>query len=138
MESILYFIRYLLVLLFVYTAYHKLIDLNEFEVTLYKSELIMDSLRPFLKYFVPLFELLVALLMLFNKTFLKGLYLSLITLVIFTIYFVALNNFSFNKGCSCGGIFNKLEYSDHLIINFIFIALNSIAIVITKKSKLNA
>ncbi len=113
--------RILLVGLFSYTLYHKFDNLQEFETTLLKSTLINPELVPFLKYAVPFSEILV-LLFLVSKKHLYGFYGALILLLAFTIYLIILNNFSLYDGCSCGGVFNKMTYSQHLLVNATFIA----------------
>ena len=67
-------------------------------------------------------------------TYKIGLYISLFTLSVFTIYLIALNNFSLFDGCSCGGVFYTLEYKEHLLINFFFIFINLIGLVLSKMS----
>lgn len=120
-------IRYLLILLYVYTCYHKIVDDDVFEETLSKSQLISEY-KNLLLYLIPLSEIIVILLLLPNK-FLKGLYCSLFLLISFTIYLIAVNNFSLYNGCSCGGIFNTMPYWLHVSVNLFFIVINIYAIV---------
>lgn len=76
----------------------------------------------------------VIIILLFEK-FLFGLYMSFFLLLTFTVYLIALNNFSVYDGCSCGGVFNQMSYSGHLITNFSFIIVNIIAILIYNSPK---
>lgn len=128
-NKILQIFRFLLVVLFVYTAFHKLIDLHLFRQTLMKSTLIEENQINFLLYFVPAIEILTILLLISNK-YIHGLYMSLLLMTTFTIYLVVLNNFSFYKGCSCGGIFNEMSYLEHIIINISFIIMSLAAILL--------
>lgn len=120
-------IRYLLILLYVYTCYHKIVDDDVFEETLSKSQLLSEY-KNLLLYLIPLSEIIVILLLLPNK-FLKGLYCSFFLLISFTIYLIAVNNFSLYDGCSCGGIFNTMPYWLHVSVNLFFIVINIYAIV---------
>lgn len=130
-------LRFILILLFIYTAYHKLIDLNHFESTLMKSTLIEGYQIKYLLYFVPIIEI-VTILFLIQKKYLIGLYLSFFLMLTFTIYLVVLNNFSFYKGCSCGGIFNELSYLEHIIVNVSLILTSLISILIYDEVTLTA
>lgn len=120
-------IRFLLISLFCYTTFHKVIDLAKFESTLMKSTLISDSLVVILLYLVPILEVSIIILLLV-KNYLIGFYGAFFTLLLFTMYLIALNNFSFYKGCSCGGIFNEISYTQHLVVNIIFLLLSLVGI----------
>ncbi len=122
-------IRYGLVILYFYTLIHKLMDLGFLEENLRKSSLLTDY-APIVKYILPAIEIIVIILLVVNKLALKGLYFSLLLLLSFTFYLIALNNFSFFEGCSCGGIFNEMDYQTHVFVNIAFIVLNLISIII--------
>lgn len=122
-------IRIILLLMFCYTTYHKLIDLNKFEATLLKSTLIEEYQVKYLLYIIPSLEL-VAVFFLLRKNYRVGFFISFFLMLLFTLYLVALNNYSFYKGCSCGGIFNEMSYSQHIIINISFILLSVVGIFI--------
>ncbi|WHT38072.1 hypothetical protein QNH98_13395 [Myroides sp. mNGS23_01] len=104
-------------------------DLGFLEENLRKSALLTDYAQS-AKYILPIIEILVIILLAVNKLALKGLYFSLLLLLSFTFYLIALNNFSFFEGCSCGGIFNEMEYQTHVFVNIAFIVLNVIAIIL--------
>ncbi|MFZ4928312.1 MauE/DoxX family redox-associated membrane protein [Chryseobacterium sp. Mn2064] len=120
-------IRYLLILLYVYTCYHKIVDRDVFEQTLSKSKLIYNY-KEILLYLIPLSEIIAIALLIPNK-FIKGLYFSLFLMISFTIYLIAVNNFSLYDGCSCGGIFNSMPYWLHVSVNAFFILINIYAII---------
>lgn len=133
-KIILQILRIILIILFSYTAYHKLIDLDFFRQTLMKSTLIEEYQIDFLLYFVPIIELLTIFLLIAEK-YIFGLYMSLLLMLTFTIYLIVMNNFSFYKGCSCGGIFNELSYFEHIAANISFILISLIGIFLyTDKS----
>lgn len=126
-KKIIEIIRYLLILLYVYTCYHKIVYDAVFEETLSKSKLISEY-KNILLFLIPLSEIIAILLLIPNR-FLKGLYFSLFLMVSFTIYLIAVNNFSLYDGCSCGGIFNAMPYWLHVSVNLFFIVINIYAIV---------
>jgi hypothetical protein len=128
-NAILQTIRILLILLFSYTTFHKLIDLDLFRTTLMKSTLIEEYQITFLFYFIPIIEI-ITVLSLISEKYLYGLYLSLLLMFAFTIYLIVLNNFSFYKGCSCGGVFNDMTYPQHIAINIFFVLISLISIFI--------
>jgi len=123
------FIRIILLLMFCYTTYHKLTDLNKFEATLLKSTLIEEYQVRYLLLIIPSIEL-IAIFSLLRINYRIGFFISFFLMLLFTLYLVALNNYSFYKGCSCGGIFNELSYSQHIIVNISFILLSGVGIFI--------
>ncbi len=125
-KSIIELIRYLLILLYLYTCFHKIVDKDVFEETLSKSKLIYEY-KDILFYLVPLSEIIVIILLIPNR-FLNGLYFSLFLMSSFTVYLIAVNNFSLYDGCSCGGIFNSMPYWLHVTVNIFFIIINVYAI----------
>lgn len=126
-------LRYIILLVFLYTFYHKIIDLEVFEKQLLRSKLIFRYVG-FLKYGIPFIELITVVILFFDRFILIGLYLSFSLLSLFTVYLVALNEFSLFYGCSCGGVFNELSFNDHLIVNLTLLIFNVIAIFLFKKS----
>lgn len=126
-------IRFTLAFLFLYTAYSKIHHFEEFEVQMHNSTLIGKKFIPSLQYLLPFLDAMVFLVLILGKKTIKGFYFSLLVLVIYTVYLVALNNFSFYEGCSCGGIFYALTYTEHLIVNLLFIAINIVGIFIYKE-----
>ena len=126
-KNIIETIRYLLILLYVYTCYHKIVDRDVFEETLSKSKLIYNY-KDILLYLIPISEIIAIVLLIPNK-FIKGLYFSLFLMVSFTVYLIAVNNFSLYDGCSCGGIFNTMPYWLHVSVNIFFIMINIYAII---------
>ncbi|HLV45910.1 MAG TPA: MauE/DoxX family redox-associated membrane protein [Flavobacterium sp.] len=133
-QNILNGCRILLVIVYTYTLFHKIFDMHSFMDTLQKSTIIKNNQIDIVFYLVPFLELITILALLFwNKII--GFYASLGLTLVFTIYLIALNNFSLYKGCSCGGIFNELSYSQHLIANGVIIAVSIIAIILFDNKK---
>lgn len=113
--------KYLVALLFCYTAISKIIDFNNFTFQLEKSPLIPIGLGNYFGIAVILSEL-TASYYLFNKVNI-GLYFSLFLMVSFTSYLFIIIHFSYYIPCSCGGVLEKLDWNTHIVFNLIFIAL---------------
>lgn len=73
-------------------------------------------------------EAITAIFLLWKHYQRKGLYLSLLLLLLFTCYISYLLWSGAALPCSCGGVLEQLGWRDHLIFNLIFITLNCIAL----------
>ncbi len=133
-EIIIQVICYLYILLFVYAAVSKLIDIDTFKIQLGQSPL-LSAFAGWISWAVIISELLIALLLLFDKTKFIGQFLAYILMVMFTTYIVIILNFSSFVPCSCGGILEKLGWSEHLIFNISFIILSIIALILNKGTR---
>lgn len=125
---------YLYVLLFVYTAINKLLDIEDFSVQLAQSPL-LSAYAGLIAPAVISAELLIVLLLSFKTTRLTGLYASFFLMVAFTVYIYLILNYSDFVPCSCGGIIEKLGWSEHLVFNIVFALLVLFAILLTEKKK---
>lgn len=112
----------LFILLFVYTASTKLIEVEKFQYTLSKSPLIHDYASA-VSWLLPISEILVALLLLLPKTKLWGLYSSAALMVSFTLYLAYMLAFTPKLPCSCGGVLQQMTWSQHLVFNVFFTGL---------------
>lgn len=117
----------LLILLFVYTAISKLLDYQPFRMQLSKSPFI-TAYAVTISWALPLVEVLVAGLLLFNRTRILGLYTSLFLITMFTTYIYAMLQYSYDIPCSCGGVLAKMSWTQHLWFNigFVVIAITGI------------
>lgn len=115
-------ISFLFIVLFVYASVTKLVDYKKFTVQVGQSPLLTDF-APFIAWFIPGIEIIIALLLSFTRTRIAGLYGSFSVMVMFTAYIIAILNFSDNIPCSCGGVLEKLGWGEHLIFNITFILL---------------
>ena len=115
---------YLLIFLFAYTAVSKLADVEVFKGAMAKSPV----LRPYvheLAYIIPISELVVCLLLLFPLTKKWGYYLSLALLTVFTGYIIfILSVYSTDLPCTCGGVISRLTWTQHLLLNSVFMLLS--------------
>lgn len=73
-------------------------------------------------------EILVAGMLMFPRTRLVALFASFSLMTMFTAYIVAILTFSPYVPCSCGGVLEKLGWTEHLIFNGVFVVLALIGI----------
>jgi len=126
---------FLLVLLWVYAATSKLVGFTRFEREMH-NQVLYPFVQSLLIYLLPATELFTAFLLLFEKTLLRGLSLSLGLMMIFTAYIaLALLHFFRHVPCSCGGILENMSWQSHLYFNVFFLALNLLAIYTFKRKE---
>ncbi|ACU04015.1 MauE/DoxX family redox-associated membrane protein [Pedobacter heparinus] len=127
---------FLFVLLFVYAAASKMLELDKFETQLGRSPVI-TRFSSILLWLVPGLEILLALLMFWSKTKLFALYGSFSLMVAFTAYIIVILNFSENIPCSCGGILQDMTWRQHLVFNVIFVLMAVVAVLIYPSNNKN-
>ncbi len=127
-------VSFLFIVLFVYTATSKFIDIKQFCLRLERFPMI-SSYAIWIAWGVPIIEVLISILFFFPKYTLTALYASFSLMSIFTIYIMLVLNLSNDIPCSCGGILQALNWKEHLIFNIVFIALALLGILLIKKSK---
>lgn len=124
----------LFIVLFVYTATSKLLNIELFQLRLARFPFI-STYAIWIAWGVPFLEIVIAGLFLFPKYILTALYASLSLLTIFTTYIILVLNFSDSIPCSCGGVISKLGWNEHLIFNIAFIALALLGILMSGYQK---
>jgi len=112
----------LLILLFVYTAVSKLLELDVFRYVLSQSPLISRYASP-LAAGLPVAELLVAGLLLLPRTRRAGLWGALGLMVLFTLYIGYMLLTASHLPCSCGGVLQDLSWQGHFFFNLVFTGL---------------
>jgi hypothetical protein len=120
---------FLVIILFTYAALSKLLEYDKFTVQLSQSPL-LTAFAGVVAWAIPTLEIVLAVLIAIPRMRLYGLYGSYTLMVIFTAYIVAITRFSDYVPCSCGGVLQKLGWTEHLIFNLFFVALCGIAIVL--------
>lgn len=128
-KIILEVICFLFVLLFLYAAFTKLLDYQKFTVQVGQSPL-LTGFGDTIPWLVISLEILVAGLLMFPRTRLVALFASFSLMTMFTAYIVAILNFSPYVPCSCGGVLEKLGWTEHLIFNGVFVVLGLSGIVL--------
>jgi hypothetical protein len=111
----------LFILLFTYAASSKLLDFGRFRSQLYLQPF-PHGMSDLLIYLLPAIELLLALLLCFNRSRFIGLIVSTGLIAVFTAYIsLVLLHYWGNVPCSCGGILNHMSWSVHLAFNWAFL-----------------
>jgi uncharacterized membrane protein YphA (DoxX/SURF4 family) len=123
-------ICYLFITLFIYAAVTKLMDFETFQIQLGQSPLLASFAIP-ISYGIIVIELVTALLLMFDRFRKLALQFSLLLMVMFTTYIIIILNFTPFTPCSCGGVLEKLGWTEHLIFNIVFVGLALIGIKLT-------
>ena len=123
----------LVLLLMLYTSLSKLNDYETFRFVLQKSPL-LHGFAGIIAIGLPIAELGTALLLFIPATKLKGLYVSLFLLMLFTFYIIYMLNFSPELPCNCGGVLKFLTWKTHIYFNLFFIVLIAQGIILYRKS----
>lgn len=127
----------LYVFLFVYTAASKLSEYERFAVQLGQSEM-LTRFATELAWLVPGAELVISVLLIIPASQLVGLYAAFTMMVMFTSYIVFTTQFSDYVPCSCGGVIEKLSWSDHITFNLAFMIISVLAILLYARPRLNS
>jgi putative oxidoreductase len=135
MRNLKELIKFLLIVLFVYTAVSKLMDFDQFKGQMYQQAL-PHEMATVLIWTIPGIEIIVALMLLFDRTSLQGLYLSAFLMILFTGYIaLVLLNYFGRVPCSCGGVIKTLGWKLHLVFNLFFMLLSFLGIYVTYKER---
>lgn len=118
---------FLYIILFVYASLNKFLDFNNFQVQLGQSP-VLTAYADWISWGIPIIELIIAGLFIFSKYTLLAFYVSFSLMIMFTTYIIVILNFSDFIPCSCGGVLEKLSWTDHIIFNLVFIAIAVVGI----------
>jgi hypothetical protein len=133
-NGIVIFVSYSYAFLFTYAAISKIIDFENFRIQLGQSPL-LSSFAALIVWTIPAIELLISVLLFFKNQRLKALLAAYSLMVMFTTYIYIILNYSSYIPCSCGGILEKLGWTEHLIFNLFFIIMAGISIIFLSKTK---
>jgi hypothetical protein len=125
-------ISYEFIVLFVYAAVSKVIDFKRFNVQIGKTELLAD-VAPIVAWSIPALEIAVSLLLVFPRMRVVGLYGSFSLMLMFTVYIIVVLTLSSDIPCSCGGVLEKLGWTEHLVFNIVFTLLALAAILMESR-----
>lgn len=128
-ERALEIIRGLFITLFLYAAATKLMGFEKFTAQLGQSPLTTGH-AAWIAWAVPTVEIIIVLMLAIPAVRLLALYASYSLMVMFTTYIVLVTRFSPFVPCSCGGVLQKLGWTEHLIFNLAFVALAALGIIL--------
>ena len=126
------FISIFFILLFCYAAISKIMDFEKFKIQIKDSSL-LGSFSEILPVSIIVIELVLVGLLCYQKTRNTGLLGSFILMLFFTGYIAHMLLTSENLPCSCGGILEKMTWTEHLYFNIGCAVLAILALVYNKK-----
>src|SRR5690606_5995251 len=124
-------ICFLFILLFVYAALNKLLDYQKFTIQIGQSP-ILTGFGSWLPPLVIGSELVLAVMLIISRYRRIALYGCFSIMVMFTVYIAAILNLGVFIPCSCGGVLEKLGWTEHLVFNCVFVALALVGIVLER------
>ncbi|WP_089784819.1 MauE/DoxX family redox-associated membrane protein [Chitinophaga sp. YR573] len=110
-----------------YASFSKLMAYDYYLYDLKRSPL-LSNYATIIAILVPSTELLVAGLLLSDKTSKGGLLGSLALMILFTLYVSYVLFFTSSRPCTCGGIIRNLTWPQHLLFNLFFLILSILGI----------
>lgn len=134
MSVLIYMIIALFIALWMYAAVPKLRNIKYFKEVL-KSQAIPKWTVPWLSWMLPMVELGTVVLLLIPETRLTGMYLSLLMMVVFTVYVSGII-FQVYKiyPCPCGGIFSRIGWKKHFRVNLLLTLIAVVGVVLMEMS----
>ena len=117
------------ILLFVYTSLSKLYDHDKFRAVLSVLPL-AKSFATGLSYAIPVLELGIAGLLFVPRTRVYGLWFSFALMAIFTWYVTQMVATERHLPCSCGGVLQKMSWTQHIIFNAVSTTLAGTALLL--------
>jgi thiol-disulfide isomerase/thioredoxin len=84
---------------------------------------------------LPIGEFILAIVLFIPPWRLKGLYLTLALMAIFTLYVIVILFMDDHLSCSCGGIIEELSPKMHVLFNSACVILSAVAIFITRRQQ---
>lgn len=133
-SNFIYAATLLYIVLFTYSALSKLLDFQNFQAQLGQSPL-LSPYATLVSFAVPIIELVLVMVLAAPYSRITGLYVSCCLMIMFTTYIIIILHFSSFIPCSCGGILEKLGWTEHLVFNIAFIVLAMLAIVLDDHSR---
>lgn len=128
-------ISLLFIILFVYAAVNKLMDVEKFRVQIGQSPL-LTPYSDWVAIAIPVMEVAIAVMLSVQRFRLIGLYSAFTLMVMFTAYIFAILNFSTYIPCSCGGVLERLGWTEHLVFNIVFVLLAVAGIVFQARARM--
>ncbi|GGH65613.1 putative membrane protein YphA (DoxX/SURF4 family) [Filimonas zeae] len=122
----------LYILLFMYAALSKLIDYQKFTEQLQESPL--KRFAGIVAWITPATEILLSILLFIHRTRKAALFGSFLLMMGFTVYIIYILKYASDIPCSCGGILENMNWTQHLIFNIAFTLLALVALILHKKN----
>lgn len=130
------FVSYFFILLFCYASISKIMDFENFQIQIGQSPL-LSAYAGIVSYSVIIVEILISLLLIFERTRISALYAATALMSAFTIYIYLILNYSDFVPCSCGGILEDLGWTEHLIFNIFCVTIGVASVILQERIKTN-
>lgn len=98
-----------------------------------KRSPLLGNYAMFIAILIPTVELLVAGLLLLEKTMKGGLLGSLVLMIVFTIYVGYVLLYASYRPCTCGGIIRNLTWPQHFVFNICFLLLSILGLYLQRR-----
>jgi hypothetical protein len=126
---------YFFILLFFYASISKILDFENFQVQIGQSPL-LSAYAGIISYGVIIVEFVIVGCLCVPTLRILGMYASTALMSAFTVYIYLILNFSDFVPCSCGGILEKLGWTEHLVFNIGCVVLGCAAVLWSASSKM--
>ena len=130
-------IAFLLIVLFTAAALSKLIAYHAFYVQLHATPL-LKSFAGILAWLLPATELYAVILLLIPSRQKTGMILSLILMLLFSLYISLMLLFADKLPYSCGGVIQMLTWPQHLLFNIAFTLLSVLGIFLIRNREIES
>lgn len=128
-------ISILLIIMWAYAAISKLVEFKAFKQAL-ATQVFPVWIGEILVWVLPIAELAIVALLLFQKTQILGMYASFILMLLFTLYVGgAVYNIYERTPCACGGLFKRLGWGKHFRVNIFFTIISIIGIILLESGR---
>lgn len=94
----------------------------------------LTNMAGFIAWFIPAVEILISIFLILTNTRRFALFAAFSLMTMFTAYIIVITNFTEYVPCSCGGVLEKLGWTQHLVFNIIFILLSIVALWLKDKA----
>jgi hypothetical protein len=113
------FITGLLVILWAYASFSKLLYFNHFRQSML-TQVFPRWISKIFVYLIPLLEIAFIALLVIPETRLLGMYASMFLMILFTLYVGgAVFHIYDRHPCACGGLFGRLGWYKHFKVNIV-------------------
>ncbi|MGJ1261084.1 MauE/DoxX family redox-associated membrane protein [Sphingobacterium spiritivorum] len=132
-ENTVYILTRIFLLLFLYSAAVKFLEFGEFKSELTKSPF-LNPIAGLMAWLVPASELVVGILLIFQRTQRLALYIYFYMMFAFTCYVYLMMEKAYYLPCACMGIIDDLGWGAHLIVNIV-ITLSVLVAILLESGK---
>lgn len=122
-KILLELLAFLFIVLFVYAAVTKLLDYQKFTIQIGQSPL-LTGFGHVIPWMVIIIEIVIAAMLLIPSLRVFAFLSAFCLMIVFTAYIIAILSVSPYLPCSCGGILERLGWTEHLLFNGVFVALS--------------